>query len=192
MSEEKPNEKPEKKSDSITYAIILLTVVIAVIGAPFALNEYEKWKYNENLKEAYSRAIVAYQPTFTQKIITRVITPIRTPIQTPIPTPIPVIQHKISDGYWCRDTTMNLGKAPTDVKECYQFFADGTFKWGYFPGYPMGKSPSCWSPNVRCEYKLNSRGQYEVQGGYTYTLSDNMLVDPHDPPYFKWSSTGVP
>jgi hypothetical protein len=188
VSEEKPTEKPEKKSESITYAIILLAIVIAVLGTPFFLNEYEKWQYNENLKKAYSQAIAANQPNIVQKTITRVVTP----IPTPAPTPIPTIQRKITDGFWCRDTTINIGKAPTNVRECYQFLSDGTFKWGYSPGYPMGKSPSCWSPNVKCEYSLNANGKYEVQGGYFYTLSGDTLIDPHNPPYFKWSSTGIP
>jgi hypothetical protein len=87
---------------------------------------------------------------------------------------------------------MNIGKAPTNVRECYQFFSDGTFNWGYSPGRIMGKSPSCWSPNVKCEYSLNAKGQYEVQGGYIYTLSGDILIDPHDPPYFARSSTGIP
>lgn len=115
-----------------------------------------------------------------------------TTMQTPVPSPIPIIKDKITDGFWCRDTTMNLGKAPTDVRECYQFFPDGTFKYGYSPGRLMGKSPSCSSPNIKCEYSLNAKGQYEVQGGYFYTLSGDLLIDPHDPPYFIRSSTGIP
>jgi hypothetical protein len=113
-------------------------------------------------------------------------------IQTSTPTPIPTLRDKITDGFWCRDTTINIGKAPTNVRECYQFFSDGTFKWGYAPGYPMGKSPSCWAPNVQCIYSLNSKGQYEVSGGYFYTLSGDTLIDPHDPPYFTRSLTANP
>lgn len=115
-----------------------------------------------------------------------------TTMQTATPTPIPTIRDKITDGFWCRDTTINIGKASTSVRECYQFFSDGTFKWGYTPGYPMGKSPSCWAPNVQCTYSLNAKGQYEVSGGYSYTLSGDTLIDPHNPPYFKRSSTGIP
>lgn len=115
-----------------------------------------------------------------------------TTMQTPTPTPIPTIRDKITDGFWCRDTTMNIGKAPTNVRECYQFLSDGTFKWGYSPGYLLGKSPSCWSPNVKCEYSLNAKGQYEVAGGYFFTLSGDTLIDPHNPPYFTRSSTGIP
>jgi hypothetical protein len=121
-------------------------------------------------------------PTITQSIT----------IQTPAPTPIPIVRDKITDGFWCRDTTMNLGKAPTNVRECYQFFTDGTFKWGYSPGYPMGKLPSCWSPDVNCTYSLNAKGQYEISGGYSYTLSGDILVDPHNQPCFSRSSTGIP
>jgi hypothetical protein len=111
---------------------------------------------------------------------------------TPVKTTITTIQDKITDGFWCRDTTMNIGKAPTNVRECYQFFTDGTFKWGYSPGRLMGKSPSCSSPNVKCEYSFNAKGQYEVQGGYFYTKSGDTLIDPHDPPYFQRSWTGIP
>lgn len=115
------------------------------------------------------------------------------PVMTPIPSPIPNTQHEITDGFWCRDTTINIGTAPTGVKECYKFLSDGTYKWGYSPGWPMGKSLSCsGDPNAKCVYSLNSNGKYEVQGGYFYTLSGNTLIDSHDPPYFKWSSTGIP
>lgn len=115
-----------------------------------------------------------------------------TTLQTPALTPSPIALDKITDGFWCRDTTMNIGKAPTNVRECYQFLTDGTFRWGYSPGYAMGRSPSCWSPDVRCTYILNSKGQYEVSGGYSYTLTGDTLIDPHDPPYFTRSFTGIP
>jgi hypothetical protein len=139
----------------------------------------------------------AVTPTPQIVYVTVLVTPsttVSTPATSiPVPTPVPITERKITDGFWCRDTTMNIGKDPTDITECYQFFPDGTFKWGYSPGWPMGKSRSCsGSTNVKCEYSLNSKGQYEVQGGYFYTLTGDSLVDPHDPPYFRWSSTGIP
>jgi|WetSurMetagenome_2_1015567.scaffolds.fasta_scaffold14423_6 hypothetical protein len=121
------------------------------------------------------------------------LTTVITTVQTSAPTPVPVLQRKITDGFWCRDTTMNIGKAPTDVRECYQFFSDGTYKWGYSPGWPMGKSPSCsGSADVKCVYTLNANSKYEVEGGYSYILSGDNLIDPHNPPYFIWSSAGIP
>ena len=116
------------------------------------------------------------------------------PTPTPTPTPIPLVQKPtITDGFWCRDTTMNIGKAPTAVTECYQFFPDMTYKWGYSPGRPMGKSLSCsGDPSAKCVYAFNAKGQYEVEGGYAYTLSGDTLIDPHNPPYFTRSSTGIP
>ena len=132
----------------------------------------------------------------SQIVYTSVPIPAQTTVQKKVlfsDTPLPATQHKISDGFWCRETTINIGKAPTNVKECYQFFADGTYKWGYSPGRAMGKSQSCsGDPNAKCEYSSNSKGQYEVQGGYSYTLSGDTLIDPHDPPYFIWSSKGIP
>lgn len=102
-------------------------------------------------------------------------------------------ERKITDGYWCRDTTMNIGTAPTEIIECYQFFPDMTYKWGFSPGWPMGKSLSCsGDPSVKCTYVLNGKGLYEVEGGYSYILSGDSLIDPHDPPYFTWSATGIP
>jgi hypothetical protein len=178
----------EEKSDSTAYAIVLLTVVIAIIGGPFAYNEYNKMQEREQLSRIMSQPVIVNHPITLQKTITRVITP----IPTPIPTPFTTYAPKITDGFWCRFTTKNIGKDPTDVTECYQFFTDGTFKWGYSPGYPMGKSPSCWSPDVKCVYSYNSNGKYEVQGGYSYTLSGINLIDPHDPPYFVWRATGIP
>lgn len=57
----------------------------------------------------------------------------------------------------------------------------------------MGKSPSCsGAANAKCVYSFNSKGQFEVEGGYSYILSGDTLIDPHNPPYFKWSSTGIP
>jgi hypothetical protein len=131
-------------------------------------------------------------PTTLVTTMTTIPTPVPTTISTPIPTPTPPKQRQITDGYWCRKTTINIGNAPTEIRECYQFSPDGTFKWGYSPGYPMGKSRSCSAPNVKCEYSLNPNGKYEVQGGYFYTLSGDQLVDPHDPPYFTYSANGIP
>jgi hypothetical protein len=105
---------------------------------------------------------------------------------------MPTIQPDITEGYWCRKTTMNIGKAPTDVMECYQFFTDGTFQWGYSPGRPMGKSLSCWAPDVKCDYSFKANGHYEVEGGYSFTLSGQALYDPLDPPSYAWSPTGIP
>jgi hypothetical protein len=121
-----------------------------------------------------------------------IITPATT-FQLPELTLVPHAERRITDGFWCRDTTMNIRKAPTAVRECYQFFPDGTYKWGYNPGWPMGKSPSCsGDPAAKCQYLFNAKGQYEVEGGYSYTLSGTALIDPHDPPYLLWSSTGIP
>jgi TM2 domain-containing membrane protein YozV len=122
--------------------------------------------------------------------------PVKTPvptIRTPYPTPIPTIRHAITEGFWCRKTSINIGKALTDVEECYQFFPDGTFKYGYSPGWPMGKSPSCsgeWG--AKCTYSINPSGKYEVQGGYIFTLSGDQLIDPHNAPYYRWSPNGIP
>ena len=139
----------------------------------------------------------AVTPTPQVIYVTVLVTP--TPTATPttaataVPTPATPAQRNITDGFWCRDTTINIGKAPTDVTECYQFFTDGTYKWGYSPGYPMGKSRSCsGDPNEPCNYSLGPDGQYDIEGGYSFTLSGDLLYDPHDPPYFKWSETGIP
>jgi hypothetical protein len=116
-----------------------------------------------------------------------------TTIPPPDPTPVPIPYHGITDGFWCRETTMNIGKAPTEVTECFRFFPDGTYKWGYSPGWAMGKSPSCsGAANAKCVYTVSPDGKIEVEGGYVYTMYGDTLVDPHNPPYFKWSSTGIP
>jgi hypothetical protein len=134
--------------------------------------------------------------TPTRVVVTTTVLPpataLPTTIQTPAPTPLPAKQDKITDGFWCRDTTRNIGKASTSVRECYKFFPDGTFAWGYSPGKVMGKSPSCWAPDVNCTYSLTANGQYEISGGYFFTLSGDFLVDPHDQPYFSRSFTGIP
>ena len=120
--------------------------------------------------------------------------PTSIPTPTPLPTPLPTEQKPtITDGFWCRDTTVNIGKAPTSVKECYQFFPDMTYTWGYNPGRPMGKSTSCsGDPAAKCVYFVNGKGQYEIEGGYAFILSGDTLIDPHNPPYYTRSSIGIP
>jgi hypothetical protein len=141
-------------------------------------------------------------PTVTPTSQTVSVTVLVTPT-APVTTVTPVMfvtvvpdtpaERKITDGYWCRDTTMNIGTASTKVTECYRFFPDGTYKWGYSPGWPMGKSRSCSAdPTVKCTYIFNAKGMYEVQGGYSYTLTGDSLIDAHDPPYFLWSEKGIP
>jgi hypothetical protein len=164
------------------FVIVLLCVgFVFITGCTNQTTATGSPSVSETIKPV-SVTTTLMSPTITQSIT----------IQTPAPTPIPIIRNKITDGFWCRDTTMNIGKAPTNVRECYQFFTDGTFKWGYSPGYPLGKSPSCWSPDVNCTYSLNAKGQYEIAGGYSFTLSGDILVDPHNQPYFSRSSTGIP
>lgn len=134
-------------------------------------------------------------PVSTPVVVTPAVVPTATVPLTTIQTPVPTTtakRDKITDGFWCRDTTMNLGKAPTDVRECYKFSTDGTFTWGYAPGRLMGKSPSCWAPDVNCTYSLTADGKYQVSGGYFYTLSGDILVDSHDQPAFTRSLTGIP
>jgi hypothetical protein len=117
---------------------------------------------------------------------------ILTTMGTPAPA-IPIIQHAITDGFWCRDNLMTVGTALTGVRECYRFFPDGTYTWGYSPGWPMGKSPGCpGDPKVKCSYSVSPKGQYEVQGGYALTLSGDTLTNPRDNPPFMWSSAGIP
>ena len=116
-----------------------------------------------------------------------------TPVSMVTLVPATPAEREITDGYWCRDTTMNIGTAPTKVTECYQFFPDMTYKWGFSPGWPMGKSRSCsGDPSIKCTYTFNAKDQYEVQGGYSYTLTGDSLIDAHDPPYFFWSAKGIP
>jgi hypothetical protein len=132
------------------------------------------------------------ETTAPVRVTTPLVTPAPPTLQTPEPTPVPAPWENLTNGFWCRNTTVNIGKVSTDVRQCYQFLPDGTFRWGYDPGYPMGRSPSCRSPDIRCEYAQTADGRYEVQGGYFYTLSENALIDPHDPPYYIWSATGIP
>ncbi len=137
--------------------------------------------------------VVTAALTTPSRASTPVVTTAVTTILTPEPTPVASAPRKITDGFWCRDTTINIDKASTDIRECFQFFPDGTYKWGYSPGRAMGKSPSCpGDPALKCTYFLNAKGQYQVMGGYYYTLSGDELIDPHDPPYFLWSSSGIP
>lgn len=119
-------------------------------------------------------------------------TTVITTTPTQVPAPVPPAEPVLTEGYWCRETTVNIGKAPTAVTECYRFFDDGTYKWGYSPGQPMGKSPSCSAdPQEKCHYSRTAQGRIAVEGGYSYTLKGHSLVDAHDPPYFTWTDTGI-
>jgi TM2 domain-containing membrane protein YozV len=184
---------PTKTAHLLLFIILagFITALVAVIVSVFFLTmilaSFASVMHT-NSPTMYSNPPSAARPAYSIPIQTTI--PI---IRTPVPTPIPQIQHRISDGFWCRATTINIGKAPTDVKECYQFLSDGTFKWGYSPGWPMGKSPSCsGAMNAKCIYSLNPAGKYEVQGGYIFSLSGDLLIDAHNPPYYRWSATGIP
>jgi len=184
----------------VTISLIFL-LVLAVTGAGcmFELNTDNSAKatgtqvtYKTTQSPAPAKTVVTTTPATTIKTPT----PQKTSALQGTTIPVPAATWEpmnITDGFWCRDTTMNIGKAATDVRECYQFSADGTYRWGYQPGWPMGRSMSCpGDPNEPCRYFLNGRGQYEVEGGYAYTLSGISLIDPHNPPYYTWSETGIP
>ena len=148
---------------------------------------------NTGSKSATPVATPTPQIIYVTVLVTSTPTSTPTVAITPAPTPVPTILHNFTNGFWCRYKTINIGKAPTDVTECYKFFSDGTYQWGYSPGRLMGKSLSCsGDPNAKCNYSINPKGQYELEGGYTFILSGDTLTDPHDPPYFRWSSTGIP
>jgi len=167
------------KGGNMKYLLLILFLVTALVTSGCIEN-------TETDGTSPARTITV--PLTTPAIITPVTT-----FQLPELTPVPYAERTITDGFWCRDTTMNIRKAPTNVRECYRFFPDGTYTWGYTPGWPMGKSPSCsGDPGAKCQYTFNARGQYEVEGGYMYTLSGNALIDPHNPPYLLWSSAGIP
>jgi hypothetical protein len=158
------------------------------IGLPNVKTDISKFEFDTYKQTYCSASTTLNQPTIPTQLETTITT-----IRTPTPTPIPTIQHKITDGFWCRDTTPVINNVITHVRECYQFFSDGTYKWGYYPGWAMGKSLSCsGDPNAKCEYSFNSKGQYEVEGGQAFILSGDTLNNPHDYPSFEWSPTGIP
>lgn len=138
---------------------------------------------------ATTRATVQKTPAKTPVPVT---TTAATVLAT-VPTAVPVTEHAITDGFWCRERYLNIGKAPTSVRECYRFFDDGTYLYGYDPGKPMGKSASCsGDPKAKCGYFITDTGLYELAGGYFFTKSGDLLIDPHDPPYFERTETGIP
>ncbi|MDO9549689.1 MAG: hypothetical protein Q7J03_01825 [Methanoregula sp.] len=163
--------------------LLFIVLLVAVLATAGCTGENQTPAVTPTPQIVYVTVLVTPTPPMTT---------ITTATTAPI-TPATPAERKITDGYWCRDTTMNIGTAPTKVTECYHFFPDGTYNWGYSPGWPMGKSLSCsGDPSEKCTYILNRRGQYEVEGGYMYTLSGDMLIDAHDPPYFLWSAWSIP
>ena len=178
----------------VTISLVFLLVLsMSGAGCMFELNS------DRSASATKTPAAIQKTPTpapAKTAVPAKTATTIKTPVPRGTPVPVPVATWEpvaITDGFWCRDTTMNIGKAATDVRECYRFFEDGTYLWGYQPGRPMGKSMSCpGDPAEPCRYFLNGRGQYEVEGGYAYTISGIALIDPHNPPYYIWSETGIP
>ncbi|PKL70459.1 MAG: hypothetical protein CVV30_03635 [Methanomicrobiales archaeon HGW-Methanomicrobiales-1] len=163
--------------------ILFIVLLVAVLVTAGCTGENQTSAVTPTPQIVYVTVLVTPTPQITTE----------TPETTALPTPDTSAERKITDGYWCRDTTMNIGTASTKITECYRFFSDGTYKWGYSPGWPMGKSLSCsGDPSEKCTYILNGRGQYEVEGGYMYTLTGDSLIDAHDPPYFLWSAGGIP
>lgn len=156
------------------------------IGLPNVKTDISKFEFDTYMQTYCSASTSLNQPTLPTQQETTITT-----IRTPTTTPIPPIQHKITDGFWCRDTTPVIDKVITKVRECYQFFPDGTYKWG--SGGVMGKSLSCsGDPNAKCEYSLNSKGQYEVEGGKAFILSEDRIYNIYDSTAFEWTPTGVP
>jgi hypothetical protein len=182
------------KKGSIPRGILVILAIAAVIvAAALVTGSLPLQKNPVPAPAAVTTPAPVNTPPVAVATATTPVTAHPPPSTAPAPASVPAPARKITDGFWCRDTTINIGKAPTSVKECYQFFVDGTYKWGYTPGWPMGKSLSCsGSPDVQCEYSLRPDGKIEVQGGYSYTVSGDALIDPHDPPYFIWTATGIP
>lgn len=158
------------------------------IGLPNVKTDISKIEFDAYKQTYCSASTSLNQPTIPSQQETTITT-----IRTPTPTSIPIIQHKITDGFWCRNTTPVINNVITHVRECYQFLSDGTYKWGYYPGWAMGKSLSCsGDPNAKCEYSFNSKGQYEVEGGQAFILSEDRFYNIYDSTSFEWSPTGIP
>lgn len=180
--------------DNTAFAIIILAIVILVLGAPFALNEYSKWQEREQINRILNQPIIVEKPT----------TQVKTIIST-IPTPTPPPQHKITDDYWCRNTLMSVNDVNKNVKDCYQFFSNGSYTHGdnAYPEfhYPMAQLyVNCHTvvnkdltTEQACDldkWKVNSKGEYEIWMK-TFTLKgDTLTIAGEDPPY-TWSSTGI-
>ncbi|MDD1683456.1 MAG: zinc ribbon domain-containing protein [Methanoregula sp.] len=177
-----------KGVSSVLKVIFMVLIIGAVVGVLYVLGTA-----GSALIPAPSPA--AAVPTTAQPVSAagNYATPDLVRVVTSAPASAPTTDSKLTDGYWCRNSRINVGKAPADVIECYQFFPDGTYKWGYSPGWPMGKSPACpGSPDIKCTYSLNWKGQIEVAGGLYFTVSGDTLVNPRDPPYFTRTAAGIP
>jgi hypothetical protein len=115
----------EIMSNDTAFAIIILAMVIAILGAPFAWNEYNKWIDHDKINRNFRDLLGEKDPTIDQETITPVIQKpasnwifnylhgekdptidqeITTQvIYTPAPSSFPTIQRNITDGFWCRD-----------------------------------------------------------------------------------------
>jgi len=137
-------------SDNVAIAIVILAIVILIIGGPFAVNEYNKWRAEQALEQYLS----------SNPIIPMTWTSPPTPIPTPIPTtPAPAVKDGIYGGWWC---------AQKSSVECYQFFADKTV---YKTTNWMPDSPQ------RMSWWVNSNGYYETSSGPTFIYHGNTMTD---------------
>lgn len=159
-------------------------ITVYVLGFPSVKTDISKYEFN-TYKQTYCSA-PTNQPASTT------ITTIRTPTPTPIPPP----QHKITDGYWCRNNMEDVNGRSQNVKECYEFFADGRYKQGNSAGFPMVRPyKSCGGqrPNDNCGYftwQVNSKGEYEI-GMDTFTFDGYNLRSDLLSSSYSWSSTGL-
>jgi hypothetical protein len=166
-------------------------ITLVILGVPKEIESGMSQEQLQAIEQMYGAA-GTQQNAFIQPAGIQGNSPI-IPVTT-IPTPTPSIQHQITDGYWCRDTTMNNNGVNTNVKDCFQFFPDGTLARGFYPVESMTKY--CTNINnviSNClKWSINSQGQYIVPGNYVFTLNDNTLTSAGDYPPFTWSSQGIP
>jgi hypothetical protein len=143
-------------SDSTAGAIIILAIVIIVIGGPFAVNEYSKWREREEINRYYQTW------TWPTPVPTTPITQRTTPVPT---TPAAAVKNDIFGVWWCTTNSRQLSRN-WDRADCYQFYGD---KIVYHAGtIDVGDPTLSWW--------INSQGYYETSEP-TFIYKGNTLED---------------
>jgi hypothetical protein len=161
-------------------------ITVYVLGFPSVKTGISKYEF-DTYKQTYCRASTN-QPTST--------TPLKTTITT-IRTPTPSPTHKITDGYWCLNSEWDVSGQRKMVKDCYQFFSDGSYKIGDTSSggtsmvRPRKNCHAVWSE--ACGYwswSINSKGEVVLTGADT-DVNNLGIFNGYNLGFYSWSSTGL-
>lgn len=136
----------------------------------------------------------AYQKEYNDAVKTLQSTTTSTPVKTPTPIRSPTqssSKHQLTEGYWCLESIWKTDSGNRPIRDCYQFFSDGSMATGTSDAKTMIRVNYCTNNNV-CSYnawKIDSNGQYIIMDQIC-TFTGHSISCPGFNPH-TWSATGV-